>query len=234
MTSNYNLTAIFTPIPTYTLIIDSTVGGTTHPSPGTYTYENGTVVSVIAIPEEGYQFSHWLLNGTTLTDNPINITMTSNYNLTAIFTLPPPPPSVPFSTKLYNVTAAGQTFQVELTSNSTLPDDIIFDVDHRLLNFTLEGNSTAVCFVNITIPKGMLRGNNNWLVLANGIPMDIEKSENATHTSIWFYFTFESKETIQVIGTWAIPEMSSLTLLALLVILAAAVIMLRRKITFKA
>jgi len=70
----------------YQLQISTTTGGTTSPAPGTYTYPENTQITVTAIPETGYQFDYWLINGTlTNTDNPITITMEANYHLTAYF-----------------------------------------------------------------------------------------------------------------------------------------------------
>ena len=43
----------------YELTIDAEEGGTTDPEPGTYTYEEGEVVTVEAISDEGYHFLEW-------------------------------------------------------------------------------------------------------------------------------------------------------------------------------
>ncbi|MEM3597140.1 MAG: NosD domain-containing protein [Candidatus Bathyarchaeia archaeon] len=70
---------------TYKLTITATVGGTTDPPPGTYTYAAGTQLNVTAIPDTGYSFDYWLLNGESKTENPITITMDNNYTLEAKF-----------------------------------------------------------------------------------------------------------------------------------------------------
>ena len=70
----------------YTLTITATSGGTTNPAPGTYTYWQGTVVSVTAIPNPGYILDHWELDGAPAgSQNPISITMNTNHNLHAVF-----------------------------------------------------------------------------------------------------------------------------------------------------
>lgn len=101
MDRNYTLTAYFKPLPAeyYSLTISTTTGGTTKPPPGKYTYPKGTVVSVEAIPYESYEFNHWLLDGQVRVDNPISITINSDYDLTAYFrkveeARPPPPPTL--------------------------------------------------------------------------------------------------------------------------------------------
>ena len=49
-----------TPAPQYDLIISSTTGGSVIiPGEGAFTYEEGTVVNLIAGAEEGHQFANW-------------------------------------------------------------------------------------------------------------------------------------------------------------------------------
>jgi len=76
---------------TYNLSITVSAGGTTEPSPGIYTYENGTIIEVTAIPESGYSFDYWLLDNQTRTENPVIIIMDSNYTLEAYFVDDIPP-----------------------------------------------------------------------------------------------------------------------------------------------
>jgi uncharacterized delta-60 repeat protein/uncharacterized repeat protein (TIGR02543 family) len=82
--SDKSITANF--IRQYTLTIASSAGGTTNPSPGTYTHDSGAKVSVQAVPSSGYQFSGWS-GGASGTTNPITITMDSNKSITANFNL---------------------------------------------------------------------------------------------------------------------------------------------------
>jgi hypothetical protein len=84
MDSNHTLHAVFTQI-TYQLSITSTTGGTTNPAPGIYTYVNGTHVVITAVPNNGYSFDYWLLDGVKTTQNPITIIMNANHTLEAHF-----------------------------------------------------------------------------------------------------------------------------------------------------
>jgi hypothetical protein len=108
------------PLKYYTLTISATDGGTTEPAPGSYVYYacephvwrtcaphaccackhvrcacicTRTVVTVTAIPDEGYAFDHWVLDGVDNLENPINVLMDENHDLLAVFVsvLPPPP-----------------------------------------------------------------------------------------------------------------------------------------------
>jgi hypothetical protein len=69
----------------YTLTIKTAIGGTTNPTPGIYTYVNGTQVVITAIPNNGFSFDYWLLDGVKTTQNPITIIMNANHTLEAYF-----------------------------------------------------------------------------------------------------------------------------------------------------
>jgi PKD repeat protein len=71
---------------TYTLTIIITTGGTTNPTPGTYTYIEGTNVQVTALPDVNYNFSNWELDGVyNGTNNPTTVLMDKNHTLKAFF-----------------------------------------------------------------------------------------------------------------------------------------------------
>ena len=67
------------------LTISSTSGGTTSPSPGTYEHDGGTSVTVTACPNDAYELSYWVLDGTTHYGSPITVTMNSDHTLKAYF-----------------------------------------------------------------------------------------------------------------------------------------------------
>ena len=70
----------------YTLMITMAVGGTTNPSPGTYTYAPGTRTSVTALPDVWSTFDHWELDSINVgTTNPITVTMDADRTLLAVF-----------------------------------------------------------------------------------------------------------------------------------------------------
>jgi hypothetical protein len=74
----------FIGIPLQTLTIMSSSGGSTNPAPGEHLYGQGTEVTLNAIPDDHYRFSHWSgdVSGTA---NPIAITMSSDISITANF-----------------------------------------------------------------------------------------------------------------------------------------------------
>jgi len=86
MNSNKTVTAYFEAIPAtqYTLTLNFSGQGTTNPSQGTHTYNEGTEVTITANPASGWAFDHW--SGTNNNDiNPTTVTMNSNKTVTAYF-----------------------------------------------------------------------------------------------------------------------------------------------------
>jgi len=91
MNGNYSITANFVVITSveYDLTIASTAGGSvTTPGEGTFTYDGGTVVDLVAEAEEGYRFVNWTGDvGTVANVNAASttVTMGDDYALTANF-----------------------------------------------------------------------------------------------------------------------------------------------------
>jgi hypothetical protein len=66
MTQNYTLHAVFEAVPQtgeYKLIVLGSVGGSTSPVAGNYTYEDGTIVPVYATVLDGYTMEKWQVDG---------------------------------------------------------------------------------------------------------------------------------------------------------------------------
>jgi parallel beta-helix repeat protein len=86
------------PPQTYNLTITTTVGGTTDPAPGTYSYTANSSVQVTAIPDAGYSFDYWELDSVNVgSANPYALLMDKNHTLKAFFSPIPPPLSVSIS-----------------------------------------------------------------------------------------------------------------------------------------
>jgi len=87
LTKTATFTLTVTQLPTYklTIAVNDPKMGTTNPAPGEYTYPEGSSVTVQAIPNTGYMFVNWTLDGQTRTENPTTVTMDKDYTLTANF-----------------------------------------------------------------------------------------------------------------------------------------------------
>jgi len=69
------------------IFISANTGGTTNPTPGTYTYGSGTQVELNAIPSVGYNFSHWIGDVPSYheNDNPITLLIDRDISIEANF-----------------------------------------------------------------------------------------------------------------------------------------------------
>ncbi len=67
-----------------TLTILSSEGGSTNPAPGEHFYAQGAEVTITALPDEHYRFSHWS-GDVSSSVNPISVTMNSDMSLKANF-----------------------------------------------------------------------------------------------------------------------------------------------------
>jgi len=92
MNGDYSITANFEekpPATYYDLTVSSGDGGSvTEPGEGTFTYEEGTVVDLVAVADSGYVFVEWIGDTGTIADvnsASTTITMNGDYSITATF-----------------------------------------------------------------------------------------------------------------------------------------------------
>jgi hypothetical protein len=100
MNGDYVITANFEQVtPQFGLTISSTAGGTvTAPGEGTFTYDEGTGVDLVADAEEGYRFVNWTGDVDTIANVDTfetTITMNGHYSVTANFEQVPAPTNWP-------------------------------------------------------------------------------------------------------------------------------------------
>ncbi|MBS3817485.1 MAG: hypothetical protein KGY76_07995, partial [Candidatus Thermoplasmatota archaeon] len=143
MLDNYTITAVFN-VTTYDLTVDSTEGGNvTEPGEGTYIYEEGEIVDLEAIADEGYRFVEWTGDNATVDDttsNQTTIEMLDNYTITAEFA-PVNYELTLDSTSGGNVTEPGEgTFVYE--HGTTVDLEAVADNDSPFVKWT--GDNTTV------------------------------------------------------------------------------------------
>jgi hypothetical protein len=69
------------------VVINASVGGTVYPLIGEHYYDPGTVVPITATAGPNATFDHWDLDdGSTSTDNPLNLTVDKDVQVNAVFT----------------------------------------------------------------------------------------------------------------------------------------------------
>ncbi|MEM4640318.1 MAG: hypothetical protein QXT93_10620 [Thermofilum sp.] len=93
-------------------------GGTTDPEPGEHEVQAGGIFSATAIPNEGYLFLYWLVNGEYYSsDASISITVYDDTSLTAVFEKQQDSPSfriTSWNSKISGPVGSDQTFNTEV------------------------------------------------------------------------------------------------------------------------
>lgn len=122
----------------------------------------------------------------------------------------------------------GYEFNVTVISNSTT-SDFNFNESLKQISFNVTGPTGRAGYCNVTIPKDLLKGE-PWTIILNGTDYTTSCSitGNTTHTFIYIPYTC-STNTIQIKGTWVIPEFPSAIVLLLLMILVMLAVTLAKK-----
>jgi hypothetical protein len=130
MNGDYSISANF--VKQYDLTISSTEGGSvTEPGEGVFTYDEGTLVDLVAEPEEGYRFDAWTGDVGTIADvyaAATTIAMNGDYSITPNFEEIPPPPVYPTATTqaATGVTTNSATMNMNYTVGDFSPVEVRF------------------------------------------------------------------------------------------------------------
>jgi len=166
MAGDYFITANFVLL-SYNLTTDSTThGSVTTPGEGTSSYDCGTVVDLVAEPEEGYRFVDWTGDITAIADDEdatTTITMNDNYSVTANFEQTSPQFDLTISsTAGGTVTAPGEgTFTYDQGTGVNLVAEA--EEGYRFVNWT--GDVDAIARVNAASTN--ITMNNDYAITAN-------------------------------------------------------------------
>ena len=159
MNGDYSITANFEEIPEYDLTISSTKeGSVTTPGEGTFTYDGGTVLDLVAEADEGYLFDEWTGDvGTIANVNAAitTITMNGDYSITANFEEIPEYDLTISSTKEGSVTTPGEgTF----TYDGGTVLDLVAEADEGYLFDEWTGDVGTIANVNAAITTITMNG----------------------------------------------------------------------------
>jgi parallel beta-helix repeat protein len=127
----------------------------------------------------------------------------------------------------FNVTWQQETYPVFVATNSTIAG-FNFSQPQKQTTFNVTGSSGAKGFCNVTIPKNLLSGD-PWTITVNGAPIDFGQTENATHTFIFFTYTFASTIPVVIQGTAVIPESTTTQLLLIIMALSTLAVALGKR-----
>ena len=120
-------------------------------------------------------------------------------------------------------------YDVNIISNSTV-SNFSFDPESVQIRFNVEAQTGTTGFCRVSVPKDLLYAESNWEVLANGNSLSPMINEDTNNTYLYFIYQ-HSSQTIEIIGTTAIPEFPSWTpMLIMLIVLAVAVAIYKRRL----
>jgi hypothetical protein len=189
MTTSHTLEPVFSQA-NFTLTVIAATGGNTSLPPGTYTYAAGQMVNVSAAADNGYTFSHWILDGSQVgSTNPFPVSMNSNHTLTPVFSSTSfpyiyirskgniDPPGAPISS------SDNVTYRLAADLNSTITvqrNNIVIDGNGHTLQGSgsadglriLGVNNVSITDINIT---GFSNGIDFW-----GTSQDVVSESNIT------------------------------------------------------
>jgi len=108
-------------------------------------------------------------------------------------------------------------YHVDVVSNSTI-SAFYFNPEGASLRFNVTGESGTNGFCRVTIPKDLLWVEDGWTVFVDDEPVDYTVIQDENCTYLYFNYSHSTK-TVEIEGTYAVPEFSSVTILLLFLIL---------------
>ncbi len=130
------------------------------------------------------------------------------------------------SPNAFAVKAEGNDFDVQIASNSTNVSDLKFDEQQKKLSFTVQGQTGTKGVAEVTIPKSLLSG--DLTVMIDGQVMAqsdvIETADTNDEVTLELNY-HHSTHQIDIVGTNAVPEFSSLVSVVLVFSIISVIIL---------
>ena len=119
---------------------------------------------------------------------------------------------------------------VYVVSNSQV-SNFSFNPERTLVQFNVSGDNGATGFCRVTIPKELIYADeNDWTVLVDDNPVTPSVNEDADTTHLYFTYSHSSK-TVEILGTYAIPEFPSWLILPLFLMATLVGITAKKRLT---
>lgn len=206
--TNYTITINDNPTSSSTLIVKKDNITQTPP----YSFPEGSNIQIEAVPNSGYVFNHWDINGNNQNTNPYSFTLNEDKNITAYldavsnqYTLTiadNPTSSSTLIVKKDNINQTppyvfeeGSSIEIEVVPNSGYTFNH-WDINGNTENnnphtFTMDGNKSVTAYLDVVIPQYTITINED---PANSATI-ILKKDNITQTPP---YTFDEGSSIEI------------------------------------
>jgi hypothetical protein len=129
------------------------------------------------------------------------------------------------SPNAFAIKAEDKDFDVQIASNSTSLSNLQFDEQHRKLSFTVQGETGTKGVTEVTIPKSLLSG--KMTVMIDGQAMaqsNVIETDTSDHVTLEINY-HHSTHQIDIVGTYAAPEFSSLVSIVLVFSIVSVIVL---------
>ncbi|MHB8602629.1 MAG: MG2 domain-containing protein [Nitrosotalea sp.] len=125
-----------------------------------------------------------------------------------------------------HVKAEGHDFDVQVASNSTSVGNLNFDEQNKKLSFTVQGDAGTKGVTEVTIPKSLLSGDLTVMIDGQAMAQSdvVETASTNTQTTLELNY-HHSTHQIDIVGTSAVPEFSSVASLVLVASVLTVVVL---------
>jgi hypothetical protein len=125
-----------------------------------------------------------------------------------------------------SVKTEGHDFDVQVASNSTSVSNLSFDEQNKKLSFTVQGDAGTKGVTEVTIPKSLLSGDLTVMIDGQAMAQSdvVETASTDTETTLELNY-HHSTHQIDIVGTSAVPEFSSVASLVLVASVLAVVVL---------
>lgn len=119
-------------------------------------------------------------------------------------------------------------YWVKISSDMSVTN-FSFNSENKSLTFNVDNKIGTLGTFRVTIPKNLLYAEGNWIVHVDGNPTTPKVWDDLYNSYLYFPLT-NTAQTVNIIGTVAIPELPSWTILPLVLTITLFSIIIKRKI----
>jgi len=138
-------------------------------------------------------------------------------------------PITPFDAGVWD----GETYDVDVVSNSTATNFYFNPDDGPFLRFNVMGENGTSGFCRVTIPKDLLWTEDGWTITIGDQPItDYTRFEDENYTYLYFTYNHSTPHIVLIQGTSVIPEIPSIittAIFTLTTLIATTLLKTKRK-----